>query len=148
VATFCQRLDLEGIVDRACPVRDVATLTHGQVISAPVANRLTSPTPLRRVEDLARTWAVAEVCHASASEVVPTNRHEPGEVTMPRVLALAVLVILGGVLVGTATGADTGLPRCWPGREREVKRSPIGCIGRAHDRQAATEQQTHWSGGW
>ena len=61
VADFCRRLDLEGIVDRACPVREVATLTHGQVICALVANRLTSPTPLRRVEDWARTWAVPEV---------------------------------------------------------------------------------------
>jgi transposase len=61
VASFCQRLDLEGIVDRACPVREVATLTHGQVICALVANRLTSPTPLRRVEDWAQAWAVTEV---------------------------------------------------------------------------------------
>jgi len=60
VASFCQRLDLAGIVDRACPVREVATLTHGQVICALVANRLTSPTPLRRVEDWAATWAVQE----------------------------------------------------------------------------------------
>jgi transposase len=48
-------------VDRACPVREVATLTHGQVICALVANRLTSPTPLRRVEDWAAAWAVTEV---------------------------------------------------------------------------------------
>ena len=61
VASFCQRLDLEGIVDRACPIRDVATLTHGQVIEVLVANRLTSPTPLRRVEDWAQAWAVTEV---------------------------------------------------------------------------------------
>src|SRR5215217_5776632 len=61
VADFCQRLDLEGIVDRACPVREVATLTHGQVICALVANRLTSPTPLRRVEDWAAAWEVPEV---------------------------------------------------------------------------------------
>jgi len=61
VASFCQRLDLEGIVDRACPVREVATLTHGQVIQVLVANRLTSPTPLRRVEDWAAAWAVEEV---------------------------------------------------------------------------------------
>ena len=46
VADFCQRLDLQGIVDRACPIRQVATLTHGQVIQVLVANRLTSPTPL------------------------------------------------------------------------------------------------------
>jgi transposase len=61
VASFCRRLDLRGIVDRVCPVREVATLTHGQVICALVANRLTSPTPLRRVEDWAQAWAVTEV---------------------------------------------------------------------------------------
>jgi hypothetical protein len=61
VADFCQRLDLQGIVDRACPIRQVATLTHGQVIQVLVANRLTSPTPLWRVEDWARAWAVEEV---------------------------------------------------------------------------------------
>jgi transposase len=61
VADFCRRLDLVGIVDRACPVREVAILTHGQVIEVLVANRLTSPTPLRRVEDWAAAWAVTEV---------------------------------------------------------------------------------------
>jgi hypothetical protein len=61
VADFCQRLDLAGIVDRACPIREVATLTHGQVIEVLVANRLTSPTPLWRVEEWARAWAVEEV---------------------------------------------------------------------------------------
>jgi transposase len=61
VADFCRRLDLAGIVDRACPIREVATLTHGQVIQALVANRLTSPTPLWRVEEWARAWAVEEV---------------------------------------------------------------------------------------
>jgi hypothetical protein len=39
----------------------VATLTHGQVICALVANRLTSPTPLWWVEDWARALAVSEV---------------------------------------------------------------------------------------
>jgi hypothetical protein len=61
VADFCQRLDLRGIIDRACPVRQVATLTHGQVIQVLVANRLTSPTPLWRVEEWAAAWAVPEV---------------------------------------------------------------------------------------
>jgi transposase len=61
VAEYCRRLDLAGIIDRACPVRDVAILTHGQVIEALVANRLTSPTPLLRVTDWARSWAVEEV---------------------------------------------------------------------------------------
>ena len=61
VAEFCRRLDLAGIIDRACPVRQVARVTHGQVIEALVANRLTSPRPLLRVEDWARQWAVQEV---------------------------------------------------------------------------------------
>lgn len=61
VAGYCRRLDLAGIVDRACPVRDLAVLTHGQVIEALVANRLTSPRPLWRVADWARAWAVDEV---------------------------------------------------------------------------------------
>ena len=55
------RLDIRGIVDRACPVRDVAIVTHGQVIEALIANRLTSPQPLLHVEDWARQWAVPEV---------------------------------------------------------------------------------------
>ncbi len=60
-AQFCRRVDLAGIVDRACPVREVARVTHGQVIEALVANRLTSPRPLLRVADWARQWAVEEV---------------------------------------------------------------------------------------
>ncbi|MGH7759092.1 MAG: IS1634 family transposase, partial [Candidatus Dormibacteria bacterium] len=61
VAELCRRLDIAGIVDRAVPIRDVALLTHGQVIEALVANRLTSPQPLVHVEDWARAWAVEEV---------------------------------------------------------------------------------------
>jgi transposase len=61
VADYCRRLDLAGIIDRACPVRDLAHLSHGQVIEALVANRLTSPRPLVRVSDWAGDWAVEEV---------------------------------------------------------------------------------------
>ncbi len=61
VADYCRRLDLAGIVDRAAPIRELADLTHGQVIETLIANRLTSPAPLVRVGDWAREWAVAEV---------------------------------------------------------------------------------------
>jgi transposase len=61
VADYCRRLDLAGIIDRACPIRDLADLTHGQVIETLIANRLTSPAPLLRVSDWAREWAVEEV---------------------------------------------------------------------------------------
>lgn len=61
VAAFERRLDIAGTIDRLCPVRDVAIATHGQVIEALVANRLTSPAPLVHVEDWARAFAVSEV---------------------------------------------------------------------------------------
>jgi len=61
IADFCRRLDVAGIIDRACPVREVALVTHGQVIEALVANRLTSPAPLVHVQDWAGQWAVEEV---------------------------------------------------------------------------------------
>jgi transposase len=60
-AEFMRRLDVAGIVDEVCPGGASARLTHGQVIEAMVANRLTSPAPLVRVGDWARTWAVEEV---------------------------------------------------------------------------------------
>jgi hypothetical protein len=60
-AEFLRRLDVAGTVDRLCPGRDIAHLTHGQVIETLVANRLTAPAPLWRVDDWAREWAVEEV---------------------------------------------------------------------------------------
>src|SRR6266545_1500927 len=41
IADFSRRLDIAGIVDRACPMRDVGPLSHGQVIDALIANRRT-----------------------------------------------------------------------------------------------------------
>jgi len=69
VARFCERLDIRGIVDRACPVREVAILTHGRVIETLVANRLTSPRPLVHVEAWAEAWAVEEVFGVEASSL-------------------------------------------------------------------------------
>ena len=58
VAGFCQRLDIAGIIDRAAPVREIAYATHGQVIEALIANRLTSPAPMIHVGGWARQFAV------------------------------------------------------------------------------------------
>jgi transposase len=60
-AEFLRRLDVAGIVDALCPIRDVADLTHGQVVEVLVANRLSSPSSMVRVAGWARTWAVEEV---------------------------------------------------------------------------------------
>jgi transposase len=60
IAGFCSRLRIRELVDAACPVRDTAELTHGQVVEVLVANRLTSPAPLVHVQQWAREWAVGE----------------------------------------------------------------------------------------
>lgn len=69
VARFCERLDIRGIVDRACPVREVAILTHGRVIETLIANRLSSPRPLVHVERWAEEWAVEVVFGVEASSL-------------------------------------------------------------------------------
>ncbi|MFF5860373.1 DUF4277 domain-containing protein [Streptomyces sp. NPDC012751] len=61
VAEFLRRLDVAGVVDGVCPGGASAYPSHGQMVEALVANRLTSPAPLVRVGDWARTWAVEEV---------------------------------------------------------------------------------------
>ena len=61
IADFSRRLDIADIVDRACPIRDVAPVSHGQVIEALIANRLTSPKAMVAVADWAHAWAVEEV---------------------------------------------------------------------------------------
>ena len=60
VAPMLERLDVAGIVDRACPMRGRAHLTHGEVITALVANRLTAPRPLYDVAGWANTYATNE----------------------------------------------------------------------------------------
>jgi len=69
VAAFGRRLDVAGTIDRLCPARDVAIATHGQVIEALIANRLTSPAPLVHVEDWARAFAVPEVFGVAADSL-------------------------------------------------------------------------------
>lgn len=61
VAAFAGRLRIRDVIDGLCPVDDRTGLTHGQVIEALVANRLTSPEPLVRVQDWAGGYAVEEV---------------------------------------------------------------------------------------
>src|SRR5450755_2698493 len=60
VAGFSSRLRIRDVIDGACPVRDLAELTHGQVIEVLMANRLTSPSPLVHGQRWAREWAVGE----------------------------------------------------------------------------------------
>ena len=61
VAGFLRRLDVAGVIDALCPIRDLADLTHGQVVEAAIANRLTAPAPLYKMGRWAGCWAVREV---------------------------------------------------------------------------------------
>ena len=60
VAEFGRRLRIAEIIDELCPVRPVAWVSRGEVIEALVANRLTAPAPLVRVEEWAAAMAVEE----------------------------------------------------------------------------------------
>jgi transposase len=61
IAEFSRRLDIAGVIDRVCPIRDLAGATHGQVIEVLIANRLTNPAAMVGVAGWARAWAVQEV---------------------------------------------------------------------------------------
>jgi transposase len=60
IAGFCRRLDIAGTIDRACPIREVAPITHGEAIEALIANRLTNPSSMVRVSQWAREFALEE----------------------------------------------------------------------------------------
>src|SRR5450755_4099143 len=60
VAEFGRRLRIAEIVDELCPVRPVAWISHGEVIEALVASRLTAPAPMLRVHEWAAAMAVEE----------------------------------------------------------------------------------------
>jgi transposase len=73
VAEFGRRLRIAEIVDELCPVRPVAWITHGEVIEALVANRLTAPAPMVRVQDWAVAMAVEEA-YGIAPELLNDDR--------------------------------------------------------------------------
>lgn len=104
IADFCRRLDIRGVIDRACPVRDVAIATHGQVIEALVANRLTSPQPLSHIEDWAREWAVEEVFGVEPEAL---NDDRVGRALDALAPALAGIVGSVGVNAIAGFGIDT-----------------------------------------
>jgi transposase len=61
VAHYLARLGLVELVDAAAPMRGRSLLTHGEVIAALVANRLSAPAPLYDVSGWAGQAAVAEL---------------------------------------------------------------------------------------
>jgi Domain of unknown function (DUF4277)/Transposase DDE domain len=66
VAHYLRRLGLVELVDAAAPMRGKSLLTHGEVIAALVANRLSAPAPLYDVAGWAGQAAVAELLKVPA----------------------------------------------------------------------------------
>ncbi|MGH8995101.1 MAG: DUF4277 domain-containing protein, partial [Acidimicrobiales bacterium] len=66
IAHYLRRLGLVGLVDQVAPMRGRSLLTHGEVITALVANRLASPAPLYDVAGWASQAAVAELFEVPA----------------------------------------------------------------------------------
>lgn len=61
VLHYVQQLNLVKVIDRLAPMKGRAQLTHGEVISALVANRLSAPSPLYDVAGWASSAALAEL---------------------------------------------------------------------------------------
>jgi transposase len=60
VVALCEQLGLVEAVDRFCPIREIADYTHGEVVLAMVANRLSHPRPLSSFTDWGERYAVEE----------------------------------------------------------------------------------------
>ena len=106
VAEFGRRLRIAEIVDELCPVRPVAWITHGEVIEALVANRLTAPAPMVRVHEWAAAMAVEEA-YGIAPELLNDDR-------IARALdavAPQLDVIVGGVGAAAVSGFGVDVSR-------------------------------------
>jgi hypothetical protein len=66
VQHYLDKLELTNLVDQAVPMRGRAFLTHGEVIAALVANRLSAPSPLYDVAGWASSSALAELLRTPA----------------------------------------------------------------------------------
>jgi len=117
IADFSRRLDIAGIIDRACPMRDVALTSHGQVTEALIANRLTSPKAMVAVADWARQWAVAEIYGIDADTLNDDRLGRALDALADQAGAEVVAATLGSG-PGTAEGAG----RCHPGTLRGSRR--------------------------
>ncbi len=151
VAEFCRRLDIAGIVDRACPVREVAILTHGAVIEALVANRLTSPQPLVHVEGWARAWAVGEIFGIDASALNDDRIGRALDAVAPKlegiVGSLIYLPLFSAALVAAdIPGYDFARCEVWSRAAQQPGSHPPGVVRvHAHPTPERLHRQHHVS---
>ncbi|MET9885427.1 IS1634 family transposase [Streptomyces sp. NPDC006430] len=146
-AEFLRRLDVAGIVDEVCPGGASAHLTHGQVIEALVANRLTSPAPLVRVGDWARTWAVEEVFGITPDLLNDDRLARALDAIAPKLEAIAGTV---GARAITEFAIDVSrlhwdmtsmsVHGAFPAGDQDEQYPLIGCNGHPKDRRVDLKQ--------
>ncbi len=95
--SFCTRIGIGQVIDELVPIRDVATLSVGQAVEAMICNRLTSPTPLARVQDWAGTWAVEEVLGIPALALNDDKLGRSLDAIAPRLEEITGTVALGAI---------------------------------------------------
>jgi Domain of unknown function (DUF4277) len=69
IADYARRLQIERIINRQCPSRGNAHLTHGQVALTIIANRLTQPRAMYHLIHWARHWALQEMFGVDAQRL-------------------------------------------------------------------------------
>jgi hypothetical protein len=69
IKSVLDSINMKRIVDAYAPMEHDRGISNGEVVEALVMNRLTSPTPLYRVEDWASEYALKEACGISPEEV-------------------------------------------------------------------------------
>jgi Domain of unknown function (DUF4277) len=116
VAEFGRRLRIAEIIDELCPVRPVAWISHGEVIEALVANRLTAPAPMVRVQEWAAAMAVEEAYGISPELLSDDRIARALDAIAPQLDAItggagAAAITEFGVDVGEDGGMDLAGPR-------------------------------------
>ena len=144
VVPVLERLDVAGIVDRACPMRGRAHLTHGEVIAALVANRLTAPTPLYDVAGWATSYATNEWLGTPGSLLNDDRLGRALDALAPRLDEVASAVALAAI---ASFGADaarlhwdfTSVAFCGGYADQDPSAPRVG-FGHSSDRQSHRRQ--------
>ena len=144
VVPVLRRLDVAGIVDRACPMRGRAQLTHGEVVAALVANRLTAPRPLYDVAGWANAYGANDWLGTPGGLLNDDRLGRALDALAPRLDEVASAVALAAI---GAFGADaarlhwdfTSVAFCGAYTDQDLGAPRVG-FGHSSDHQAHRRQ--------
>ncbi|MGH9266209.1 MAG: IS1634 family transposase [Acidimicrobiales bacterium] len=144
VAPVLARLGVAGVVDRACPMRGRARLTHGEVIAALVANRLTAPRPLYDVAGWANAYGTNEWLGTPGALLNDDRLGRALDALAPRLDEIASAVALAAIGSYGAGAARlhwdfTSVAFCGAYADQDPDAPRIG-FGHSSDRQAHRRQ--------